>query len=72
MHIQTVSGTHTGSTMTKCTGGVSRVDDAEAAGNTVLLGFIESSPELLHIQNLAAALIQVVVDLHGTQVCQGG
>lgn len=54
------------------TGGVPRVDDAENAGVAVLPGFSHGSLELWNIQTPAVVLIQVVVDLHGPQVGQGG
>ncbi len=54
------------------TGGVSWVDDAEDAGIAVLPGFTEGSPELCNVQTPAITLVQVVVNLHGAQVCQGG
>lgn len=61
-----------GSRAGRPTGGVSRVDDTEDAGAAVLPGFGDSSLELWNIQTPAVVLIQVVIDLHGSQVGQGG
>ncbi len=63
---------HTDTSVIRHTGGVSRVDDAEDAGVAVLPGCIEGSPELGNIQTPTLVLVQVVTDLHGAQVCQGG
>lgn len=63
---------HKQSTIARHTCGVSGVDDAEDTGIAVLPGFSESSPELCNIQTPTIILVQVVVDLHRVQVCQGG
>lgn len=54
------------------TGGVPRVDDAEDAGVAVLPGLGDSSLQLWDVQAPAVVLVQVVIDLHGPQVGQGG
>lgn len=54
------------------TSGVSRVDNAENTRAAVLPGFCHGSLELCNIQTPAVVLIQVVIDLHGPQVSQGG
>lgn len=54
------------------TGGVSRVDDAEDPRVAALPGLGDGSLELRDIQAPAVVLVQVVVDLHGPQVGQGG
>ena len=54
------------------TSGVSGVDDAEDAGIAVLSGCVDGSLELSDIQTPTLVLVQVVTDLHGTQVRQGG
>lgn len=56
----------------RLTGGVSRVDNTENTRVAVLPGFCDSSLELCNIQTPAVVLIQVVIDLHGPQVSQGG
>lgn len=63
---------HTGSTISRHTGGVSGIDNAEDTGIAVLPGFTDGPPELCNIQAPTIVLIQIVVDLHGTQVSQGG
>lgn len=59
-------------TKTRHTSGVSRVDDAQDTRIAVLLGCIECSAELFDIQTPTIVLVQVVTNLHGIQVCQGG
>lgn len=54
------------------TGGVPGVDDAQDAGVAVLPGLGQGSLQLGHVQTPALALVQVVADLHGGQVGQGG
>lgn len=54
------------------TSGVSGVDDAEDTGIAVLPRCVEGLPELSHVQTPTLVFIQVVINLHGTQVCQRG
>lgn len=54
------------------TGGVSRVNNTENTRVAVLPGFRDGPLQLCNIQTPAVVLVQVVVDLHGPQVSQGG
>lgn len=54
------------------TGGVSGVDDAEDSRLAVLFSSLVRSVELVNIQCPAVVLIQVVIDLHGAQLGDGG
>ena len=62
--LHVVSATHTG--------GVSRVDDAQDPGVAVLSCFGQWPPEFCNVQTPTLLLIQVVIDLHGSQVGEGG
>lgn len=52
----------------RLTGGISGVDDAEDSGLAVLFSSLVRSVELVDVQRPAVVFIQVVIDLHGTQL----
>lgn len=54
------------------TGGVSGVDDAEDSRLAVLFSSLVRSVELVNIQRPAVVFVKVVIDLHGTQLRDGG
>lgn len=56
---------------TNVTSGVSRVDDAQGPGVAVRPGLVHGALQLADVQAPALLFIQVIVDLHRSQFCQG-